>query len=60
MARAIANETGCFLLLYCPEIMSKMAGEMKETLESLFKEAEKNAITIQRYVSLLLLKEDGE
>lgn len=47
LARAIANETGCFF--HCingPEIMSKMAGESESSLRKAFEEAEKHAPSI--------------
>ena len=44
IARAVANETGVFLILINgPEIMSKMAGESEGNLREAFAEAEKNA-----------------
>ncbi|ELP84948.1 cdc48 family protein, putative, partial [Entamoeba invadens IP1] len=44
IARAVANETGVFLVLINgPEIMSKMAGESEGNLREAFAEAEKNA-----------------
>ncbi|TXG47767.1 hypothetical protein EZV62_027061 [Acer yangbiense] len=47
LARAIANETGCFF--YCingPEIMSKMAGESESNLREAFKKAQENSPSI--------------
>ena len=47
IARAVANETGCFFfLINGPEIMSKMAGESEGNLRKAFEEAEKNAPAI--------------
>ncbi|GAY58086.1 hypothetical protein CUMW_184380 [Citrus unshiu] len=47
LARAIANETGCyFLCINGPEIMSKMAGESESNLREAFNVAEKNAPSI--------------
>lgn len=47
IARAIANETGAFLItLNGPEIISKMAGESEANLRNAFAEAEKNAPSI--------------
>merc|ERR1712032_921398 len=47
IARAVANETGAFLLpINGPEIMSKMAGESESNLRKAFEEAEKNAPAI--------------
>ncbi|KCV73432.1 cell division cycle protein 48 [Fonticula alba] len=47
IARAVANETGAFLLVINgPEIMSKMAGESESNLRRAFEEAEKNAPAI--------------
>ncbi|KAL5772085.1 hypothetical protein ACOSQ2_012009 [Xanthoceras sorbifolium] len=47
LARAIANETGCFFsCINGPEIMSKMAGESESNLREAFKKAEENAPSI--------------
>ncbi|KAJ8909779.1 hypothetical protein NQ315_008860 [Exocentrus adspersus] len=47
LARAIANETGAFLLVINgPELMSKMQGETESNLRNAFEEAEKNAPSI--------------
>ncbi|KAL7719041.1 Cell division control protein 48 [Entamoeba marina] len=44
IAKAVANETGVFLILINgPEIMSKMAGESEGNLREAFDQAEKNA-----------------
>ncbi|KAJ4703745.1 cell division cycle 48 [Melia azedarach] len=47
LARAIANETGCFF--FCingPEIMSKLAGESESNLRKAFEEAQEHAPSI--------------
>jgi transitional endoplasmic reticulum ATPase len=47
IARAIANETGAFFLLFNgPEIISKIAGESESNLRKAFEEAEKNSPAI--------------
>jgi len=47
IARAIANETGCFFfVINGPEIMSKLAGESESNLRKAFEEAEKNSPAI--------------
>jgi transitional endoplasmic reticulum ATPase len=47
IARAVANETGAFLMLINgPEIMSKMAGESESNLRKAFEDAEKNSPSI--------------
>lgn len=47
LAKAIANETGCFFLcINGPEIMSGMAGESESNLRKAFAEAEEHAPSI--------------
>lgn len=47
IARAIANETGAFLMtINGPEIMSKLAGDSESNLRKAFEQAEKNAPSI--------------
>ena len=47
LAKAVANESDAnFILLNCPEIMSKFYGESEKKIRDIFEDAEKNAPSI--------------